>query len=252
MPLITWLSMSVLFLLVFMSWAIILSKNYQQQQSKLVGWALFVYSLFFLSRYFWFDLKIVLDYPHLLGLFSPVMFLAGPLFYFISRNFLIGRQGLSAKDYLHFLPAVFHFLEMIPFYLQGRNEKMFIAETIVNQPEFTAFVIQGEVPGIYMHSLRMLLFLTYLCFSFYFMVKYYFKNDHHSVKIKHSAMLIMSFFLLIHGVLFVKYFDIFQYYFTGEIFVVFQDGIKVSLISTMLLFSLYSYINTRLNIKLED
>ena len=62
-------------------------------------------------------------YPKLQKLFSPFLFVMGPLFFFYVRSLLRGDQAAGKKRVLHFIPALLNVIYNIPFYLKSDAEK---------------------------------------------------------------------------------------------------------------------------------
>src|SRR5690606_40614878 len=110
----------------FSSLLLIVKGNNKTYQLKCLGGTLLIYSLFFLTYALWFELGLILKHPHLLGIFSPVMFLLGPLFYISIRNIVFGISGFKKKDWVHLIPALIHSLELILRYALHASEKLLI------------------------------------------------------------------------------------------------------------------------------
>lgn len=66
---------------------------------------------------------------------SPFLLLSGPLLYFYVRGTLKDRQGLSAKDYLHFIPALIHLIGITPYLFSPFSYKKEVAEMIIENFE---------------------------------------------------------------------------------------------------------------------
>lgn len=63
--------------------------------------------------------------------FSPFMLLCGPFLYFYIRGTLNDKQGLQRKDGIHFIPALIHFLGVIPYYLTSFSYKVSMCKLIM-------------------------------------------------------------------------------------------------------------------------
>jgi AraC-like DNA-binding protein len=120
-----------------------------------------IYSLFLLSYVVWFEEKAILHYPHLLRTVNPLMFLTMPFFYFFVRNTLNGNNHLSKKDMLHFLPAVFHVLELMPLYLMPYDQKFALVTRIVQNPAELDVLATGSIPGVWIDFFRVVLQVIY-------------------------------------------------------------------------------------------
>ncbi|MCH7411309.1 AraC family transcriptional regulator [Belliella sp. DSM 111904] len=130
-----------------------------------IGVTLFIYSLFYLSYYLWFKLEIILDFPHLLRVINPLMFLAMPFFYFFIRNTLMHQTGFQKYDWVHVLPALFHVIELYPLYSLDSDQKLIVIQKIIEKPELIDELANGYIPGIYIDAFRMVLQLFYFGFA---------------------------------------------------------------------------------------
>ncbi len=64
--------------------------------------------------------------------FTPLMLLLGPFLYFYIRGTLDDTYSLKKKDFIHFIPAIIHFIGIIPYILQPFSEKLQIATQIID------------------------------------------------------------------------------------------------------------------------
>ena len=156
------LILSLLFLASFFNGLFLLiNKSYGLYKNKFLGVSLMIYSLFLLSYVVWFEEKAILHYPHLLRTVNPLMFLTMPFFYFFVRNTLNGNNHLSKKDMLHFLPAVFHVLELMPLYLMPYDQKFALVTKIVQNPAELDVLATGLIPGVWIDFCRVVLQVIY-------------------------------------------------------------------------------------------
>lgn len=128
-----------------------------------------IYSLFFISYVWWYLERFILEAPFLMRTINPLMFLAFPFFYFFVRNTIRGQRGLSKKDLLHFIPALIHFVELIPFYSLPLTEKYQIATHLVEDPRRLDVLAQGFIPGAWVDLSRMTLQLGYYLYTIHFL-----------------------------------------------------------------------------------
>lgn len=71
-----------------------------------------------------FETKLILKVPHLFRLPSPIYYLLFPVAYLYLKLILEDREYLKKREYLHFLLALIHFIEMVPFYLKLGDQKI--------------------------------------------------------------------------------------------------------------------------------
>jgi len=91
-------------------------------------------------------------FPKLQKIFSPFLFLMGPLLFFYVRALFTGDPDSGRKKALHFSPACLNVLYNIPFYLKGDAEKV-------------AMLALGITPAVrVIRILALIHFLTYFFF----------------------------------------------------------------------------------------
>jgi len=71
------------------------------------------------------------DFPQLIGISQPVIFIFGPAIYLYTRAISGGDAKPGQRDLLHFVPAVLVVLYFLPFYLKTGPEKIAYVETLM-------------------------------------------------------------------------------------------------------------------------
>lgn len=150
---------------------LIVKKGLGYHPNTMLGWSLLLYNLFILTYFLWFEAGYILNMPHMLRSFSPFMYLCAPFFYFFVRNSTYNLQGLQKWDWIHFIPALFHFIDLIPFYLLPTEDKLAIAEIIVASPEQVNQIGSGFVPISIHYTLRIILQTVYFIASVFLLYK---------------------------------------------------------------------------------
>ncbi len=93
-----------------------------------------LYFLFFAIRtfisYFTVNGRLML-YPHLIKVISPIHFLTPPIGFLFFFFMLYPQRSFKRWQWLHFLPFLLHFIELIPFYLGPVEAKIHEAELIM-------------------------------------------------------------------------------------------------------------------------
>lgn len=144
-----------------------LNKTSSIYKNKFLGVTLMLYSLFLLSYVWWFEEKFILEAPFLLRTINPLMFLAMPFFYFFVRNTLLGEDNLIKKDFIHFVPAVLHVLELIPLYIMPVDQKYELVLKIVEDPVKLDVLAVGLLPGFWVDIFKLFLQVSYYIFVIY-------------------------------------------------------------------------------------
>jgi AraC-like DNA-binding protein len=140
-------------------------------KNKMLGISLFCYNISLLVYFLWFENGYIVDHPHSLRSMSPLMYLNAPFFYFYIRNSLKNINGLKKTDYLHFIPAFVHLLDLIPFYLLSFEEKQEIAKMIFLNKNLLYYVGSGLIPISFHYLFRLALQLIYFCYCVYLVRK---------------------------------------------------------------------------------
>jgi AraC-like DNA-binding protein len=219
---------------------------------KIIGVISLIYSSFLFTRIYWFDLEVVLDQPHLLGIFSPLMFVPGPLFYLMTKNLLKNKTRFNKWEYLHFLPAVLSMVDMLPFYLLPAEQKFDIAQIILQNPHAINVVMGGYISPKVVSFFRILLFFGYFIFSvlnFIEMVKIHNKDKK---RFNYWLIVTLLFFLIMKFNLSLHYLNSFQYYFSGITFPNFQRGVIMFHFLWILVFLIYNYSNLSFSFEVSD
>lgn len=96
-----------------------------------IGGFFFLVAVYGLTHFFTIYGKSVFWLALFYNNISPFMLLSGPFLYFYVRGTLKDRQGLKAKDYLHFIPAVIHLFGISAYLVTPFNYKKEVARLII-------------------------------------------------------------------------------------------------------------------------
>ncbi len=145
----------------------------RRTKTYFLGWSLLIYSLFVLVYFLWFHAGWILKYPHLIRSVNPLMFLTAPFFYFYIRNTIFDRIGLDKRDIIHFLPALLHVLDLLPFYLLDYESKLALAKIFVENPRTLNLYANGFIPSYWVDSFRLVLMAVYIGYSFRLLFRFH-------------------------------------------------------------------------------
>lgn len=98
------------------------ARRYQQHASQLLSLAIFP-MVWYAFIYLLFKTNWILRVPDLFKLGSPLYYVMGPCSYLYVRSVILDEGKFRKWDWLHFLPAIFHFIELMPFYLTDAEAK---------------------------------------------------------------------------------------------------------------------------------
>lgn len=234
--------------LVVNSLILIFKGNNNPNQIRGLGFPLFLYGLVFLAFTLWFDLGLIKEYPFLLRVFSPISFLGAPIFYLSIRNIVKNIKTFEKADFIHFVPAIFHFLELIPLYGLSNQEKLQIIDNFY--PDKYGFILyaHGMIPGIWINFLYLILLILY--FFLVLSLVFHFPNELRKKLKKERFYNILYttlfFYFIFNMIIIVLSFSVVQFYFTGSDLVVLRGLFSKFLIFILIAYNLYFFLKIEL------
>jgi AraC-like DNA-binding protein len=136
-----------------------------------LGGSLLTFSLFFITNVLWYGFELILIYPHFLRTMSPVLFLAAPFFYLGIRDLVSGERKWRNIDWLHFLPAILHIVELIPIFALSGTEKRMIAEEALRINNNYFGTGGGLLTKVLGDQIRFYLMLVYFGYAWFLIFK---------------------------------------------------------------------------------
>ncbi len=104
---------------------------------------------------------LILEVPHFYRLPSPLYYLMFPAAWLYVKLIITDRTRLEKTDYLHFMPAFIHLIEMIPFYLKSADEKLIEINDAINQHIDIYAHREGWLPPFAHNMIRGLMAIIY-------------------------------------------------------------------------------------------
>ena len=124
----------------------------QKHTINLLTLGLFFQSFAFICNSFIYIDNFFLFFPNLWQVGLPFQYLIAPFFYLYIRARLNNEIAFRKWDWLHFMPALFHFMELTPFYCMPTPEKLaYIKDTFLHR-EMLVQQKEGTLPA-YIHPL---------------------------------------------------------------------------------------------------
>ena len=113
-----------IFLTFFLQFLILGKKNKTLPDKILAVWMFFIGLHMF--SYYLYSLGYWQKYPHLIGITHPFPLIHGPLLFLYVVYSLRGSQHFQRNDFLHFIPVIFAYLYMVPFFFfySGEEKKL--------------------------------------------------------------------------------------------------------------------------------
>jgi AraC-like DNA-binding protein len=115
---------------------------------------------------------LILKVPHLFRTASPVIYLIAPTAFLYVRSVLKEERRFNLLDSIHFFPALLHFLELIPFYIESAETKMHILEMVLANPDYSLALYEGILPLNWHAFLKTSLGLIYFGFQVFLIWNY--------------------------------------------------------------------------------
>jgi AraC-like DNA-binding protein len=145
--------------------------DYQQFSGRILGFSMLFFSLgaciYLLIHSGW-----ILQLPFMFKTAAPVNFLIPPFAYIYIRSVLKDEQKFTAKDYLHFIPAFFVFVNYIPVYFMPALQKQELLQNIMKDFSLSYLTGNGYIAEKYLFSARMFQSIVYLFFQWKLVVAY--------------------------------------------------------------------------------
>ncbi|WP_162339411.1 helix-turn-helix domain-containing protein [Cyclobacterium salsum] len=129
--------------------------------------SLFLYNFFLMVYFLWIEAGYILDMPYMLRVMSPLLYLCAPLFYVYVRNSLENTSDWRRSDWLHFIPVVIHYLDLIPYFLEPSTFKLENVAMAVADPHQIDRIASGWIPMRIHYVLRILLQTGYFSYLLY-------------------------------------------------------------------------------------
>jgi AraC-like DNA-binding protein len=128
---------------------------------KYLGYNLLVMTLFFLVGSFLYEFSLLRIYPHFLLTLSPLNFIIVPLFYFSVRSISTGENYFGRKDIIHLIPAILRFIDLVPFYLLPKEDKLALIDKYFPSIYDLISHASGFVPGNWSRIICLILMIYY-------------------------------------------------------------------------------------------
>lgn len=220
---------------------------------KYLGASFFTMSIFFVVKVLNYQLKFLEIYPDLLMSASPLMFLTAPLFYLGIKGLAENRSSLGKLDGLHFLPALIHFLELMPLYGMPTEEKRKLIDFVLANEQEWVVSAHGFIPMIWVDVCRLILMIGYFVFSWFLiyranLLQKLFGPEHRASWFRVSIFC----FGILQAVFLVQYFFNIQFFFTQISFPWIRNSSVLIVFLTISFYVIQVFRNTRLVLNYQE
>lgn len=135
--------------------------RYQLHANRLLGVVIFAWAwyglLYFLVTTGW--IKAI---PEIYRIGSPLYYLIPPCSYLYMRSIILNQTHFKKYDWLHFLPALINFIDLLPFYFLDSEAKREVVNAIINNFSLSYQKGSGFIPAFWHFQLRWMLGIAYL------------------------------------------------------------------------------------------
>lgn len=137
------------------------ARRYQPHTNRLLSLAIFPMA-WYAFAYLIIKTGAIAQVPALFRAGSPLYYLIGPCAYLYARSVIMDESRLRKWDWLHFLPAILHFIELIPFYLADAETKRQVIRDITLRFNNSYQKGSGLIPAIWHFMFRPVHALIYI------------------------------------------------------------------------------------------
>ena len=156
----------VLFLILFILFQLIallvvLNGDKKDFPIRFFSYSLLSISIFLVSQIVLFDFGLIANYPFLVRVISPIMFLPAPFFYLGVLQMINPGFYIQKKHLIHFLPFILHSIELLPVFMLPLEEKQEIAELMLSEKLGWMSYGYGLLPIVWVDVVRFGLMVSY-------------------------------------------------------------------------------------------
>jgi len=126
---------------------VLATKQTNSTANKILAVAMLAFSVSIFERVYY-AREYYHDFPHLIGVSVPLVFVFGPIMYLYTQAVSTGGQSFPKSSLLHFVPFLLVTLRLLPFYLQDGPAKLaFLQDLFQNgPPRYLAIIEHLQYP----------------------------------------------------------------------------------------------------------
>ncbi|MFN3784015.1 MAG: helix-turn-helix domain-containing protein [Spirosomataceae bacterium] len=159
-------------LLFILALLIIIRSFLDGSKEYLLGLLCIIFSLYMISYQVLFLHLSVFFGAILFNHFAPVYFLIGPILLWYSQYVIGDNRPFKRADFLHFLPAIIHFLGIFSYFFIPFEEKKELVEKIYS---LDGYILQVKVNDLFsmgfLHLARLISYIGYVGYTTYYIVQ---------------------------------------------------------------------------------
>lgn len=145
--------------------------------TRLLALGLLTISIILIFNSFIYIDGFYLRHPNIWRKGLPFQYLVPPLFYLYVRAILNRETTFRKWDWLHFMPALLHAIELTPFYLLSTPEKLVYIKYMFSHSELLPLQKEGLLPPYFHPVLKTGIGIVYQIFQVRLLVLFFRKNS---------------------------------------------------------------------------
>ncbi|GAB3036940.1 AraC family transcriptional regulator [Spirosoma pulveris] len=189
------------FLGLLVSLVVVVFNQQQPHASRLLALTLFSMAWFTLVSALLLN-HAIFQFPHLFRSSAPVQYLIAPCAYLYLRAVVRQETRFGRYDWLHFVPAALHMLELLPFYAMGTAEKTRYLQVLLTDLQSVVKQQEGWLPAYYHITLKCIQGSIYFVFQWRLLSR--FKQQLSGQQREQNQVLLnwLTLFTLLNGLLY--------------------------------------------------
>lgn len=126
---------------------VLATKQTNSTANKILAVAMLAFSVSIFERVYY-AREYYHDFPHLIGVSVPLVFVFGPILYLYAQAVSTGGQSFRKASLLHFVPFLLVTLRLLPFYLQDGPAKLAFLQHLFQNgpPRYLAIIEHLQYP----------------------------------------------------------------------------------------------------------
>jgi hypothetical protein len=144
-----------------------------RHSTRLLALALLTISIVLIFNSFIYIDGFYSSYPNLWRAGLPFQYMVSPLFYLYVRAILNRETTFGKWDWIHFMPAFLHLVELTPFYLLPTPEKIVYVKYMFSHPELLPQQNEGLLPAYFHPVLKTGIGVVYQIFQIRLLILFY-------------------------------------------------------------------------------
>ena len=177
---------------------LLFKENAIKSYSNYILSAILFLEIYFVIIYLLIYTSLINELPLLYKTAAPFNFLIAPMAYLYVKSVLFNKKGLSAIDFLHFLPFVFAIINYLPFFLIPIAEKKWIVQLTSDDISYAFRYQAGYLPEYVIFVFKIIQSILYLIVQWKLIVD--FKKENKNIPIESQIKKVVKWLKIFSGI----------------------------------------------------